>query len=475
VHGRGRKIFAGSIGSAVVLGCLVACAPTFPSGAAVTPKAIGGLIKLAWDPATEPDDNQEVSSYRIKVDGVQVGAIAAPDTKCVLTGLAPNTTYQLSITAIDTADEASAPLTLSYTTPAAGNAGSAKACVPATDTDQDRLPDAVETNTQVFVNSADTGTSPTVADTDGDGIKDGDETAGTKDGLDLYGMGARPLRKNLLFEYDWFDDSNDCGAHSHRPTVAALNRLNNAMAAAPVSNPDGTTGITVINDYGQGGLFTGGNAIPDPDGNIDGGVNETQFNNKKSANFAANRQHYFHYVLNIHRYGTNSNSSGQAELPGNDLIVSLQCSLSTSNVANTIMHEVGHNLLLFHGGNVDVNYKPNYNSVMNYRYQFPGVDTNCTVPGDGVLDYSHGTRASLDEHALSETAGICNGVDVDWNGNAVIDPGTVAVDVNNDSAQTVLTDSNDWARISMGFLSDADGAFASQTVVTEQPVPPWAR
>ena len=57
----------------------------------------------------------------------------------------------------------------------------------------------------------------------------------------------------------------------------------------------------------------------------------------------------------------------------------------------------------------------------------------------------------------------------------MIDPGTVAVDVNNDSSQAVLTDSNDWARISVGFLSDADGAFASQTVVTEQPVPPWAR
>ena len=91
--------------------------------------------------------------------------------------------------------------------------------MPSTDTDGDRLPNAVETNTHVFVNSANTGTSPTVADTDSDGIKDGDETVGTTGGLNLYGMGARPLRKNLLFEYDWFDDSNDCGAHIHRPTA----------------------------------------------------------------------------------------------------------------------------------------------------------------------------------------------------------------------------------------------------------------
>ena len=46
------------------------------------------------------------------------------------------------------------------------------------------------------------------------------------------------------------------------------------------------------------------------------------------------------------------------------------------------MHELGHNLGLHHGGSVDTNYKPNYNSIMNYRYQFPGVDNNCTPPGD---------------------------------------------------------------------------------------------
>ena len=45
-----------------------------------------------------------------------------------------------------------------------------------------------------------------------------------------------------------------------------------------------------------------------------------------------------------HRYNTTSGSSGQAEICGDDLIVSLQCYGSDVNVANTIMHEVGHNL-----------------------------------------------------------------------------------------------------------------------------------
>jgi hypothetical protein len=33
-----------------------------------------------------------------------------------------------------------------------------------------------------------------------------------------------------------------------------------------------------------------------------------------------------------------------------------------------LMHEVGHSLGLLHGGNENINYKPNYPSVMNYRY-----------------------------------------------------------------------------------------------------------
>jgi len=56
------------------------------------------------------------------------------------------------------------------------------------DTDQDLLPDAVETNTGTFVDSTNTGTNPNIPDTDGDGVIDGIEVAlGTdpNDGLDF--------------------------------------------------------------------------------------------------------------------------------------------------------------------------------------------------------------------------------------------------------------------------------------------------
>jgi hypothetical protein len=116
---------------------------------------------------------------------------------------------------------------------------------------------------------------------------------------------------------------------------------------------------------------------------------------------------------------------------------------------------------------------------MNYEFQFPGVDTNCTPGGDGLLDYSRGTRASLNESALNESAGICSGVDVDWNQNTVIDAGTVAADINpfpgGDTHLNVLTDFNDWAHINFHGLTDADGAAVKTSVVTEQPVPASAR
>jgi hypothetical protein len=335
------------------------------------------------------------------------------------------------------------------------------------DADGDRLPDCVESNTMVFVSQLDTGTDPNNPDTDGDAISDGDEVLGTAAGLSLPQMGVSPLHQDILIEYDWFDDALDCGAHSHQPTAAAVSLVATAFANAPVVNPDGSTGINFIQDYGQGGVFTGGTMIADADGVLVGGVNNAEFAGHKSANFDANRNDYFHYTVLPHNYNTNSNSSGQAEYPGDDLIVSLQCAGTDQNVANTIMHELGHNLMLHHGGFEGTNYKPNYNSVMNYKYQFSGIDNNCTPPGDGVLDYSIGARPPLDENNLDEDQGVCGnppGPPWDWNqdGDAV-DVGLMW-DINLDGSEVgdglfeILQDSDDWAALVFGGISDADGA-----------------
>jgi hypothetical protein len=495
----------------VALGA-AACQPYFGGGGSVTVTARGQLAMLSWPAAMEDDDGQVVTQYGIEIDGVEVHRYPANGTSCVLTGLASGATYSLSVTAYGNTGEWSgtygghladmARVSTSYTNTTIGApAGSSPTCVAPTDTDGDRLPNALETGTGAFVSAAATGTDPNNADSDADGIRDGDEVLGTAAGLDLYGMGTRPTKKDLLFEFDWFNDNLDplttpttprtCAAHSHRPTAATLTRVQTAFAAVPVSNPNGTTGINVIGDYGQGGLFTGGNLIADPDGVIAGGVNGAEYQGHKAANFSSLREGYFHYTLMPHRYDTTSDSSGQAEIRGDDMIVSLQCFDGTVNTANTIMHEVGHNLNLRHGGNVDTNWKPNYNSVMNYKYQFPGVDTDCDSVGNGVLAYSNGSRAALNESALLETNGVCNGVDINWNNASGINAAAVAVDINRNSTSQlggtgdglfqVLSDSNDAAALCLTCVNDGDGApvepnaVHEDELVSEQPVPPEAQ
>ena len=369
------------------------------------------------------------------------------------TATATGTTGMGTITA--TADGKSGSTTLTVTP---------SCSLSSTDTDGDRLPDCYETNTNVFVGLTDTGTNPNKADTDGDNLSDGDEVRGTALGLDLPAMGTNPLRRDILLEYDWFDDNNDaseCSAHSHRPSAAMITRLNAAFtSASTVSNPDGSTGVNIINDYGQGGAFSGGTVVADADGVIAGGVDDAQFVAYKGANFAANRNGYFHYVLLPHRYDTNSGSSGQAEIDGDDLIVSLQCYLSTSNVANTIMHELGHNLNLRHGGDENLNYKPNYNSVMNYIYQFPGINNTCTLAPSGVLSYSVGTRITLNESNLSEPAGVCGSPGIDWNldGDATDTGVSKNLNPDYDTVLSILHDFNDWAAVKLAGVGDGDGS-----------------
>lgn len=389
----------------------------------------------------------------------------------------PTATVTATTTPTATSTPTDTPTQTSTATATRSPTPSPTATLP--DSDGDRLPDVYETNTGVYVGPTSTGTDPNDNDTDGDFLADGDEVLGTTGGLDLPGLGTNPLRKDIVLEYDWLNDSIGCGSHSHRPTAAALALVTTMFGTAPLPNPDGTTGIHFIHDYGQGPApFTGGNLVADADGVLTGGVNGSDFVAKKNANFASNRHGYVHYVLLAHNYNTNSTSSGQAELPGDDLIVSLQCFTSNGNTANTIAHELGHNLNLRHGGNTDCNYKPNYNSVMNYRYQFPGVDNTCDPGGNGVLNYSIGSRITLNENALNENLGTCGnppGPAYDWNGNAVIES-NVSVDVNDgDTSQaancggtlTTLSDYDDWGHIVFTGVSDFDGASLVPTEVID--------
>lgn len=344
-------------------------------------------------------------------------------------------------------------------------------------------------------------TDPTKADTDGDGLNDGDEVLGTTAGLDLPGLGARPRRKDILIEYDWFVDSAEAGqnefcpldeSHSHRPTPAALDIVTVMFGAAPVSNPDGSTGINVIHDYGQGGLFTGGTMIADTsgihgDGHLESTVNGDDYDMYYNQSFAANRKGYFHYVLMPHRFrylGGFYDRSGMAEIVGtlrDEIIVSLFCYRHDIAVGHLIAHELGHNLTLAHGGDGSCNNKPNYNSVMNYAYTWSGVDNNCDAIGDGVADFSTGTHLPLDENALNENTGVCGNVAIDWDWNGLI-ANPLKHDLNPSESSnpgacggifSVLSDYNDWANIKIRMSQNQnDGGPIPPTEISDCPPPP---
>jgi hypothetical protein len=160
-------------------------------------------------------------------------------------------------------------------------------------------------------------------------------------------------------------------------------------------------------------------------------------------------------VLLAHRYNGRSSSSGFAEVIGDRSIVSLACSGSENNVTRTIIHEIGHNLGLHHGGFEACNGQPNYNPVMNYRNQFRGQDDQCTGVGANRSDgNSNGERPLIDQQAIDEVEGVCDFPAIDWNNDGKLQIG--AHDVNPGFAAScggqshgILRDFDDWANITL--------------------------
>ena len=132
------------------------------------------------------------------------------------------------------------------------------------------------------------------------------------------------------------------------------------------------------------------------------------------------RKDIFHYALFAHAlgYGSPSNplvprkTSGIADSGGGDLMVTLGLwdgQTGTPFVqGSTFLHELGHNLILKHGGVVpsgliEANCKPNYQSVMNYLFQVRGLLGPAGVPS---IDLSRQQLPSLTEAGLAEASGF---------------------------------------------------------------------
>lgn len=185
----------------------------------------------------------------------------------------------------------------------------------------------------------------------------------------------------------------------------------------------------------------------------------------------------WHYTIFAHSFSIDDyppgTAGGMAELPGDEFIVSLGSfagSVGTPLEQGVLlMHELGHNLSLQHTGgqpnSIGV-FKPNYPSVMNYRYGLVGVAGGLRCQGlapdaDWFLDfdYSSGLLPDLDENQLSEVFGIGLGpVDWDCSGAITIDPVALNVSAYEDwcghhlGALDVLEDYDDWSNL-MDFTS----------------------
>jgi hypothetical protein len=248
-----------------------------------------------------------------------------------------------------------------------------------------------------------------LADKDCDQLADIWETSPTGyNGLILRAMGADQNVKDIFVEIDYISH--------HKPRAGVVEKVVTAFANSQVANVAGyPSGITLH-------VFVGeniGEKSGDPCTN-----GWTEFNTLKNTWFGtasersnptlmAAKRNTFHYGLFIHTQCANPPASGTSEINGNDLMVSLgypgwgidpatgKTVGSVAEQQGTLMHELGHNLNLKHGGNVDVNCKSNYLSVMNWAFQFPIYTNNPNFP-----DYSRWLWASLNENSLSEPAGI---------------------------------------------------------------------
>jgi hypothetical protein len=338
-----------------------------------------------------------------------------------------------------------------------------------TDTDGDALPDCWE-NVGI--------------DWDGDGTVDLQLYDVDGDGVIQPSEAADPNHKDMYVEIDYMAQ--------HLPRNDAVGDVIAAFAAAPVANPDGTTGIRLHVQVDEQALAHSNNLAFEPCTGPGAPDFDTTKNasfgtaaeraNANSVNILNSKRFMSRYSLWAHDLLGIPGVSGCAELPGNDHVVSLGSWPSHGNVrdhqAGTFMHEFGHTQNLRHGGGDDTNCKPNYLSVMSYSRQ---ID-NTPIVGR-ILDYSPANLAALNEAAgLNEPAGIggpagrqtafgpaavvvvpASGA-IDWNRNGVTTDVGVSADINSGFSGCGagpgqnLQGFDDWANILYDFRATIDFA-----------------
>jgi hypothetical protein len=253
-------------------------------------------------------------------------------------------------------------------------------------------------------------------DTDGDGLWDSWETKGidaNNDGtIDLTLEGADWQHKDIYVEVDYMEGHkpdqgalDDVKATFHNcPATVAYSPINlhiEVDSTTPAAHSDYIRFEWINNFKATSGFGT-----------------YDQRHNENSDAILLAKKYAYHYCLFVHCYEykngsvwTKTTSGGLGECPGNDFMVSMGGWTngvgSREEQAAAFMHELGHNLGLRHGGSDDVNYKPNYLSIMNYQFYLPNV-----LKGR-PLTYSSAKLRTLTESNLDETTGV-NWANWDW-------------------------------------------------------------
>jgi hypothetical protein len=389
-----------------------------------------------------------------------------------------------------------------------------------TDTDTDTTADWTQVNWSTPAGRNDV--DALAVDGDNDGIPDSAEVpGGTFAGLDLYAIGARTGTRDIFIEVDQMA-SADAGVIV-RPE--AMQMVVDTFAARSIAlHIDVGTAFAGSPSAAAFDLGQGNSVVPYEacvfleqttcSANIS---TRRSLYDWKDDNMDLRRRAVFHYALfgNSQKADGTAGSSGISETPGNDFVISMgtwgftttpgaPLNLLINSQAATFMHEFGHNLGLRHGGFENINYKPNYWSVMNYTYQLNGLDADassataylrwkrekgtsgnpsicslvnspCGASSQFLMDFSNGTGSDLDEAALLESANIgrgsSGGAYADWDLDTALTATAVARDLNVDGANGVLKDYNDWANVVLPFARGPGfNSGRSNAVIPDQPL-----
>ena len=319
-----------------------------------------------------------------------------------------------------------------------------------------------------------------------------------------------PPNRVIFLHYDYMV----AGDHSHAPDPRAIELVVEAFRRQ---------GITLHIDPQHTAIPERRVVTPGPVDPACAGPDAVSLRELRETYFRPHGNHDWHYAVFAHRAFApdvahaarcppdplcrglpDPSMSGFAEIGGRNFVVTFGGyqeageTVPVGTEAATLMHELGHNLGLLHGGReACVNQKPNYISVMNYTYQLNGIvvgerpgssalklcstDRDCgrgamcesttDILGADIcvrVDYSNRELPPLNEGALDERAGVSGAPadtdlvlywapgpvqmfgpsfgPIDWNGDAATSTG-IEADVNNDVGFTLLTGYDDWAHV----------------------------